>query len=286
MYRLCQSGDHEMALGAYGLRLVGINEAAALLARAAADWPTVEVFLEVRELDAHGEHLDEDRARLRLRTGGWIELSRKPGRAHYIVPAPMSVDELVHPFLAPSAAVFTYWHRREGFHGGALALDGTAWGVIGDRLGGKSSLLASLAVTGIDVLCDDVLVVDRRGTAYPGPRTIDLREDAAIALGAGEEIGAAGTRRRWRLRLPQIDGAFPLGGWIFIAWGDDLEMRRVAAPDTLGRLFSNRSITVPPRDPAEFLQLSALPAWELVQPRSWAAVPETLELLLGRLGDS
>ena len=97
------------------------------------------------------------------------------------MPAPLSADELVHPFLAPAAALFAHWHGREGLHGGALALGGTAWGVIGDRLGGKSSLLAALAVSGTDVVCDDVLVLDGR-EVYPGPRTVDLREDAAAAL--------------------------------------------------------------------------------------------------------
>lgn len=275
-----------MPLGAYGLRILGVPEAAPLLGVAASDWPAVEVIREVGELDADTEHLDEEHARLRLLTGGWVVLRRQPGSARYVVPAPLTVDELVHPFLAPAAAVFTHWHGREGFHGGGLALDGSAWGVVGDRLGGKSSLLASLAAEGIDVLCDDVLVVDRQRAAYPGPRTIDLREDAAAALGVGEEIGLAGARERWRLRLPPVDGALPLGGWIFTAWGDGLAMRHLPASDTLGRLFRNRSITVPPTDPEQLLQLSALPAWELTRPRSWSAVPEALELLLDTLRDS
>ena len=96
----------------------------------------------------------------------------------------------------------------------------------------------------------------------------------------------AGSRERWRLRLPPLDGAVPLAGWIFTAWGDKLQMRPVAASETLGRLFRNRSITVPPRNPTGFLQLSALPAWELVRPRSWSSVPETLELLLATVRDS
>ena len=158
--------------------------------------------------------------------------------------------------------------------------------MIGDRCGGKSSLLAALAVNGIDVVSDDVLVVNERREAYPGPRTVDLREDAAIALGVGEEIGVTGARERWRLKLPPLDGALPLGGWIFTDWSDELRMRHLPASETLRRLFTNRSITVPPRNPAAFLQLSALPAWELLRPRSWAAVPETLEVLLGTLRGS
>jgi hypothetical protein len=275
-----------MPLGAYGLRVVGVPDAAHLLARAAPGWPVVEIDVEIGRLEAVTEQLGEDQARLRLRTGGWIVLRREPGHARYLLPGPLSADELVHPFLAPAAAVFTHWHGRQGFHSGGLAFNGKAWGVVGDRYGGKSSLLAALAVNGIDVLCDDVLVVDEDRNAYPGPRTVDLREDAATALEVGEVLGVAGTRERWRLRLAPLDRTLPLGGWIFVAWGDELQMRHVAASDVLARLFRNRSITVPPRDPAEFLQLSALPAWELVRPRSWTVVPETLELLLATLRNS
>jgi hypothetical protein len=270
------------ALGAYGLRISGIPGGNSLLGRAGEDWPALEVAVEVRALDAHAEQVDDERALLRLRTGGWIKLRRDPGSALYVVPTPLSTDELVHPFLAPAAALFAHWHGREGLHGGALALGGTAWGVIGDRFGGKSSLLAALAVGGTDVVCDDVLVLEDR-TAFPGPRTIDLREDAATVLAVGEEIGVAGARERWRLRLGPLERALSIGGWVFTEWADKLELKRLPASETLARLFRNRSIRVPPREPAAFLQLGALPAWELRRPRSWSSLPETLGLLLAVL---
>ena len=272
-------------LGAYGLRIAGIPDGASLLAAAEPGWPAVEIAVEVGDLDAEAEYLDEGRALLRLRTGGWIELQRNPGSARFVVPAPLSTDELVHPFLAPAAAVFAHWHGREGLHGGGLAVGGTAWGVIGDRLGGKSSLLAALAAGGTDVVCDDVLVLAGR-EAFSGPRTIDLREDAAAALGVGEEIGVAGARERWRLQLPPLGRPLSIGGWIFTDWADDVRMEHLPASETLVRLYANRSITVPPRDPAALLQLSALPAWELRRPRSWASMPATLELLLDTLSAS
>ncbi len=150
-------------------------------------------------------------ARIRLRTGGWIELDRDPGRALYTVPAPLSPEELVHPFLDPVAAVCGRWHGRESIHGGRVALGDTACGIVGGRHGGKSSLLAALAVGGTDVVCDDVLVVDGRDV-FAGPRTVDLREDAAAALGVGAEIGLAGARERRRLRLGPLDRPLTLGG--------------------------------------------------------------------------
>jgi hypothetical protein len=269
-------------LGAYGLRIAGVSGAHALLGRADATWPEVGLSVDIGDLEADGEALDDDTARLRLKTGGWLELGRDPGRARYVVPAPLSADELVHPYLAPAVAVFAHWYGREGLHGGGLALGGTAWGVVGDRLGGKSSLLAALAASGTDIVCDDVLVLEGR-LAYPGPRTVDLREDAAAALGVGEAIGRPGARGRWRLRLAPLDRPLTLGGWVFTEWATTLELRRMPASETLARLYRNRSIRVPPKDPAAFLQLSALPSWELRRPRSWASLPETLELLLRTL---
>jgi hypothetical protein len=272
-------------LGAYGLRISGVRGADSMLVRAAASWPAVEISVVVERLEADGEFVDEDNARIRLRTGGWIELDRDSGRARYTVPAALSPEELVHPFLAPAAAVCGHWHGRESIHGGAIALGATVWGVVGDQHAGKSSLLAALAIAGTDVVCDDVLVLDGR-QAFAGPRTVDLRKDAAAALGVGDEIGLAGARERWRLQLGPLDRPLTLGGFVFVEWSDDAEMRRLPASDTLARLYRNRSIRVPPRDPVAFLQFSALPAWELRRPRSWASLPETLELLVGVLADA
>ena len=285
MSRSTNMAQQNLQLGAYGLRISGIRGADSVLVPAAAGWPAVDVAVEVGRLEADGEFADDDHARIRLRTGGWIELDRDPGRARYTVPAPLSPEELVHPFLAPVAAVCAHWHGRESIHGGGVALGDTAWGIVGDRLGGKSSLLAALAVAGTDIVCDDVLVVDGRDV-FAGPRTVDLREDAAAALGVGAEIGLAGARERWRLRLGALDRPLTLGGWVFTEWSDELEMKRVPASETLTRLFRNRSVRLQPRDPTEFLRLAALPAWALRRPRSWASLPATLELVLRVLADA
>ena len=161
----------------------------------------------------------------------------------------LSPDELVHPYLAPVAAITAHWHGRESLHGGGIAVRGRVMGVVGDRLEGKSSLLAALAARGVDVVCDDMLVVED-DHAFAGPRTIDLREDAAGALGVGENIGVAGARARWRVRLGPAPPRLPLAGWIFLDWAERVEVARVPASETLQRLLRNRGIRVPPLDPA------------------------------------
>jgi hypothetical protein len=270
-------------VGAYGLRLDGVAGAEGALVAAAADWPRVHVSAVVGTGEAGAEFLDDRRARARLRTGGWIDMDREAGRAAFTVPAPLSPEELVHPFLAPVAAIFSRWHGREALHGGGIALGGQAYGVIGERESGKSSLLAALAARGVDVVCDDVLVVEGR-EAFAGPRTVDLRREAATELGLGTGIGFAGARERWRMALEPLDRVLSLAGWIFPVWADETTLARVAASEVLERLLRNRATGVAPEDPGGFLQLSALPAWELRRPRSWGALPGTLDRLLERLG--
>jgi hypothetical protein len=275
----------EAPLGAYGLRLSGIAAAEAILAPADRSWPRLRISAEIGSGELEREHLDDREALLRLRTGGRIHVDRSSGGVLFTVPSALSADELVHPFLAPVAAVTAFWYGRESLHGGGLSLGGKAWGVIGDRLGGKSSLLAALALGGVEVISDDVLVVDGLDV-FVGPRTVDLRADAAEALRAGESIGTAGARERWRLRLGPLEGPLPLGGWIFTAWADDLTVRRLAPSEALVRLLRNRAINVAPEDPARFLHLSALPALELRRPRSWETMSAALELLLGALEEA
>jgi len=275
-----QESTTEASRGAYGLRLAGLAGCEQLLVAAEQGWPQIRIDITVSpDTAAPDEQLDRRKALVRLRTGGWIEIDRASGLAAYFVQERLSDEAIVHPFLAPVAIVASHWHSRETIHGGAFVVDGTAWGLVGDRLGGKSSLLAALATRGVDVLADDLLVLDE-STAFAGPRTIDLREDAASALGLGESIGRAGARERWRLRLAAIPASAPIGGWIFVGWGDDVDIRRLRGAEAVERLFGSRGIRAAPSKPEHILQLSALPAWELRRPRSWSSLPHAVEDLL------
>jgi hypothetical protein len=273
-------GEDAGSYGAYGLRLTGIDGCAPLLVPAEATWPVVRVIVERAAGDeAPPEQVGTDSAVVRLRTGGWLEIDRRPGVARYRVPTPLSPEEIVHPFLAPVAAVTSHWYGHEPLHAGAVVLSALAWGIVGGRMGGKSSLLAALALRGVDVIADDVLVV-HGSNAIVGPRTIDLREDAAAALGVGESIGRAGARSRWRLRLTAAPASTPLGGWIFLGWADATSIRRLSAAEALQRLARNRAIRLPPARPERFLELAALPAWELCRPRQWSGVSQVVDELL------
>jgi hypothetical protein len=266
-------------LGAYGIRLRGLDGAAELLVEVDRDAPLYTVAAEVGEASEPGEHVDETRARLRLRSGGEIAIEREAATVRYRVPHRVREDELVHPYLAPAAAVIGRWLGRESMHAGAFAVGGRALGVVGSREAGKSSTLAWLARAGVDVLCDDMLIVDG-DRPFAGPRSIDLRADAAARLEVGEPIGMTGARERWRLVLGPTADSSRLVGWVFLAWGPRVQARPLPARERIPRLAAERGLRLPPVREDALLALASLPAWELSRPQAWESLPEAADLLL------
>ena len=261
-------------LGAYGIRLCGLDDTAAeLLVPVAPDAPEYVVESALGRAEPGPEHVDDDRAVLRLRSGGRVLIDRHGGRVRFELPHAVTPDALVHPYLAPAAAVIGRWLGRESVHAGSIAVGGRALGVVGARGAGKSSTLAWWALQGGDVLCDDLLVLDGR-TTFTGPRSIDLREDAAARLDAGEAIGVTGARERWRLRLGPIGDRHELAGFVFLAWGDALTVRSLSARERLMRVVPQRGLRLGPARDDAVLELAALPAWEVSRPRSWGTLPE------------
>jgi hypothetical protein len=265
------------ARGAYGLRIAGLEHA--LLLDVEDDWPAIEI----RRTNGSGSHLedsvDEETAAIALTGGGDVVLDRRAATAVFTLPAGLDDGAVVHPYLAPVAALFARWLGRESLHAGAFAVDGAAWAVLGGREAGKSSLLARLAADGHAVVADDLLVVDRDGLAFAGPRSVDLRADAAAEVGVGVPLGELGRRERWRVTLDPVPAALPLAGWIALGWGPPAT-EPVAAAERLSLIASQRSLRLAPMDPAGLLRLAALPAWWVTRPRGWSALSEAADRLL------
>lgn len=271
-------------LGAYGLRLEGIAGAEVLLVDAAPEWPRMRLSWRLGE-DASPRHgIGRAAASLRLRTGGRLELDRVAESAEFVVPSPLSAQELVHPYLVPVAAVMALWHRRESLHaGGFVGADGV-WGVVGDRESGKSTTLARLALDGVAVVSDDLLILQRR-SVFAGPRAVDLREEPAARLGVGGSIGVAGARERWRLELGPAPGDLEIRGWVHLAWGERVEAVRLEGGDRVARLLAQRPGGLPSLAPEVLLELAALPSWEVRRPRAWETLGETADCLRRLAGD-
>lgn len=231
------------------------------------------------------EYVNAGHAVLRLRSGGWVTVDRARRRAEFTLATPPTERALVHPHLAAVAVVHAYWSERESFHAGAFVAGDGVWGVLGERESGKSSLLASLALAGVPVLCDDLLVLDG-GRALAGPRSIDLRAGAAARLGQGEALGVIGGRERWRLALGPVAAEVPFRGWIELHWREQVEVRATRGSARLKLLMPHRGLRMTPARPQQLIELAGLPTYELGRPRDWASHELAIEALLDVVASS
>ena len=207
--------------------------------------------------------------------GGWIAIERSPSRATFHVPTPPPDRDLVHPYLAPAAAVAARWAGRESFHAGRgdprrrrvgdprrqgereehdARLDGA-------RRAGPCSRTTCWWSTGMER--SPVLAASTCG------------EPSAERLGAGDPLGVVGVRERWRVGLGPVPRAVPLRGWITLAWDDEIGVdAATAARSGCSRLMPFRSVRVAPERPERLIELSSLPVLRLRRPRRWEALPE------------
>lgn len=229
------------------------------------------------------EFLDDSRARLICEPSGWVDIEHAACTSTMHLPELPTMPEVAQPRLGITAIVAAYWRGDHSFHAGAFVADGLAWGILGSKGDGKSSLLATLASMGIPVLADDVLVIDRRLRGLAGPRCIDLRREAALELGLGESIGVVGTRERWRAGLAQVPCEVPLGGFVCLEWGRTA-VSHVPLEERVRMLYANQALLLgEQRDPAVLLtlmELFGLPMVRMRRPREIERIANTADLLL------
>jgi hypothetical protein len=276
------ASDQSAIRAAYGLRLDGVDGGGYLPAANGEPWPEVRVeFVDTDDAGDWRFGLGGRRACLPL-PGGWVRAEREDARMTLRADEPLTEDLLVHPWLSVGAAVFARWHCRDAFHGGAVVGGDGAWAVFAPKEGGKSTLLAWLADRGYGIVCDDLLVVEG-DDVYPGPRCVDLRPGTPEALGIG---GTRPSRGASRLRLPlkPVAARLPLRGVIYLAWGSELSLERVALSERIDRLRGQNAIGVLPAWESGLLRLAALPTFELRRPRDLAALPASADALIGAIG--
>jgi hypothetical protein len=95
-----------------------------------------------------------------------------------------------------------------------------------------------------------------------------------------------GNRVRWRLSSGDGPAAVPLGGLVYLEWGDDTRVDPLGAEERLEGLIANSVIRPGPADARPFLDLAALPTLRFVRPRDLAALDASGERLLGALGSA
>jgi hypothetical protein len=253
---------------AYGLAFPGLDDAGFMLRAAPGQWPEVRVTCQV---DAPGlPHLPPEEHTLdrleRSSEAGRVILDRRERTARYFVPRPLHTSELVRPILDTAATAFARWEGHDVFHAGAFVGAAGVWAVVGESGAGKSTLLAALAVRGVPVVADDLLVVDDRA-AYAGVRTVDLQPDAVARLGIADRVTPVGREGRLRLGLPDVTPRTALAGWVFLCWSKTSELVALSARETLSRVTGSHLWADVTSDPVRLLDFAALPGYELRRPR-------------------
>ena len=265
--------------GAFGLRIRGIPRDLLQVVPAEAKWPELRVSRKLSDPPEQPDRIGRRTADVALLHGDRAVMRRNARTATLLTATPEDDGTFLHPFLTAAAVIFAWWDGRHAFHGGAF-LDPAkrAWCLLGHRASGKSSTLARLSIAGLDVLSDDLIVIDG-GDVLAGPRCVDLRPDAAAALGVAARASPVRGGERLRLALPPAPAAAPLHGWLFLAWADDVSLHRLRPGAWLDRLAQHRS-TSSAYSPS-LLDLAGLPAWELCRPRTPDSLEPAVERLLG-----
>jgi hypothetical protein len=261
----------------YGVGLAGLGKGGPACP---PEWPVWTVSrLRSPAGGREGMSVWEQEAWIGLGREGELRLDRRARRIEQRSPSPWSDEAFLHPGLAPAAAVVAHWMGRLALHCAAVVVGGEAWGLLGDREAGKSTTAAWLAALGCPVLADDLLVL-AGATAFAGPRSVDLRADAAARLG-GRALGCAGGRERWRRDLPDAPVTAPLAGWVELGWAEQHRCEQLEVAARLAAL--DRAVGLPPGG-EQLLLLADRPMLRFERPRKGGDPRADAELLLAALG--
>lgn len=268
-------------VGAYGLHLPDLGDAADLLVEAPAGWPQWQIALATGS-GAPTEFVEQSRARVRSAPSGWVDIDLSTRTTTLHRPQVPPHAHIAHPFLGSTAVVVADWRGLQSFHAGAFITDRGAWAILGYKGAGKSSLLAALSCMGVPILTDDVLVVDEQLQGLAGPRCIDLRRETASALNVGVELGVVGARERWRLHLNPVPAELPLAGWICLDWGEP-GILAVPTHERIRILHQSVALRVEQHDSdrlTRLMSLFALPMVRVRRRKNMATLTEMAETAL------
>lgn len=256
--------------GLYGVRVTGIGNYSSL-APVPSAWPEWRVDVE-HGLDRdvnRPESIGPDEAFIRFGDGSTAEVWREGpgGRLRLSLATEVASNDLAHPFLAPVGMLGAYWNDRLPLHAASFGLGGLAWLLAAGKGGGKSTTLAMLELAGHPVLADDLSVIEADLTVHRGPRLIDLRRDAAEALGVGDDVGKVGDRERWRYRIGDGPLTLPLGGIVIPSWGKpDVEL--IVGGQRLPVLGRSLALRIPGRWDELFMDVAlSVPMLRWTRPR-------------------
>lgn len=148
-------------------------------------------------------------------------------------------------------------------HGTALRIDTLSVLILGDRGSGKTSMARQAAISGCDVIADDLVVME--GTsAYCGPRLLAVRG----------EIGNEDSSPTFEIVSP-VNSINPISRIAVLGWGCKNEMSVLGQSQLAYELNRHRAFSTTGAFPA---QLETMPAVSLRRPFD-APVRSSFELL-------
>lgn len=273
--------EEELGLYGYRLSLPDWIEAEDL-ARVDPVAPQVHVspreacVLEDRRLE------DGDRLALAWKQGSGFEVQRQRPQITIDSPEVAIEGALVHPLLTAPMSILARWRGDIALHAGAFFHAGGAWGLIGDKGDGKSTMLAGLGLRQIPLLTDDLLVLDG-DVVRAGPACVDLRPDAARELGEGRLLGEIGGRERYRLSTLKGPARSQLRGFFVLAWAQEpaVHVEQVGTGEAMRILYEHEHMKLKGAgDLDRIFDLLEKPMWRFTRPRSWEAAEEALDRIL------
>jgi hypothetical protein len=265
-------------LGAYGLRVYGLGGAERWMQAQAPGAPALEISAVAAPPDRSPSRLTGASADLALLEGARLQARRGEAVIRFSLPTVPTAAELLHPYLAPGAALVWQWAGKEALHAGAVEIGPGAVLVFGAKESGKSTLLAWLArEAGLGVVSDDLAVIDR-DRVLAGPRSIDLRSTGA----PGAEASSVRGGERTRVTLPSTPSASPIIGSVLLDWGPRLEFATVPPIRRIEILAAQRTYPPLAGDPDALLDLASHPMLTLSRPRELDQLEPTARTLLKR----
>jgi hypothetical protein len=249
-------GATSSTFGAYGLVVPGLPDATPWMQPQAANAPVFDVEVDVVDEGTYGPStLSATCARVHLIGGGLLSMESHRSRAHFRLPFRPPDEELLHPYLAPAAALYWQWNGREALHAGVFCQNNQAVLLLGDKEAGKSTTLSWLATQdGVHVLSDDLAIV-QNNVVMTGPRSIDLRANAAGTAAPGRPVRGD----RHRVTLPPAPDAVPIVGLAYLAWTSREAFTPVALRERMEILGRHRTFPSLAADPVALLDLASLP---------------------------
>jgi hypothetical protein len=273
------------ALGAYGLRIDGLDEAAEWMRPVTSAASVLRIEAQQGDPIGASEQVDEESVDVHLQglADARMRMDRGSRRACYSFAQVPPPADLLHPYLAPAAALAHAWEGREAIHAGAFAAPTGAVLLLGPKEAGKSSLLAWLAAElGCEVVADDLCVLSD-GTVLPGPRCVDLRGPTVRRYGTRWNGRVVRASERLRLALPGGPAApLAVAGTVVLGWSDTFRIEPVAPTERLALLAPQRYFGTLEADPVAVLDLACRPMFRLKRPPDLDVLPATAEALLAQ----